>query len=67
MWILYTNHLFTRRKTFFYVVDPEGEIRFRSRWFWPCVEWLDDEEIKEYLIMPANDQGRNVKSILARN
>ena len=52
-WTIHTNVSITRRKSYFLVTDPKGEVRFRDRHFWPCVAWLDVEGIKSYIIVPS--------------
>lgn len=63
---IWTNHLFTRRKSFFYVTDTEENIVFRDRWFWPCVEYLDTIDVEAYEIVPSNRQELHVKRVYAR-
>ena len=55
MWTIYTNVPITRRKTFHLVADPTGEVQFKHRHFWPCIEWLDAEGIEAYLIRCGYD------------
>jgi hypothetical protein len=50
---LWTGVHITRRKHYHLVTDPAGEIVFRHRLFWPCVEFLRDSEIKVFLVRPA--------------
>lgn len=54
-WCITVDVRATRRKVFHWITDPNGELHYKSREFWPCVAWLDEREIKEYLIRP--DEG----------
>lgn len=51
-WLITTGCWRTRRKTYCYVTDPQGEVRFAARRFWPCVAFLDAIEIDVYMIRP---------------
>lgn len=62
-WAIYTGCWLTARKTFCIVCDPSGEVQFRSRRFWPCVVFLDELEIREYIIVPDADEGSENASI----
>jgi hypothetical protein len=52
-WTIHTNVSITRRKSYFLVTNPAGETVFRDRHFWPCVQWLDVEGVKSYIIIPS--------------
>lgn len=62
-WTIYTNVSITRRKSYFLVQDPNDEIQFRHRHFWPCVVWLDAEGIECYTIAPSEYDGPEVRPI----
>lgn len=55
MWVITTGCWRTRRKTYCYVTDPSGEVRFAARRFWPCVAFLDEMEVVLYMIRPDED------------
>lgn len=57
MWVITTGCWRTRRKTYCYVTDPSGEVRFAARRFWPCVAFLDEIEVDLYMIRPDDDEG----------
>lgn len=46
----------TRRKTFCYVTDRSGQVIFQHRRFWPCVRFMDDNEIEAYIIRPDEEE-----------
>ena len=52
-WAIHTNVSITRRKSYFLVTDPQGQTVFRDRHFWPCVQWLDVEGVKSYIVVPS--------------
>lgn len=54
-WVITTGCWRTRRKTYCYVTDPSGEVRFAARRFWPCVAFLDEMEVVLYMIRPDED------------
>lgn len=56
-WTIWCNHEITRRKTFFLVCDTDEEVRFRHRFLWPCVEFLDAQGIKRYVLRPSFTTG----------
>lgn len=55
-WAITTGCWRTRRKTYCYVTDPEGRVRFASRRFWPCVHFLAQEDVLRYIIRPDEDE-----------
>lgn len=57
LWVITTGCWRTRRKTYCYVTDPSGEVRFAARRFWPCVAFLDEIEVDLYMIRPDDDEG----------
>lgn len=59
-WAIHTNVSITRRKSFFLVTDPSGEVRFRHRHFWPCVDFLAAEEVRSYNVLPSERDGSPV-------
>lgn len=65
-WAIFTGRWLTVRKTFCCVVNPEGETVFIHRRFWPCVAFLDEIEISEYLIYPDADE-RSVRPPIVVN
>lgn len=67
MWCIWTNVSITRRKSYFIVCDPEGVTRFRHRHFWPCIGFLEAEDIKCYEVRPSETTERgNVHIIVDR-
>jgi hypothetical protein len=50
LWVIHADCSITRRKRFFLVKDPEGQIRFRSRYLGAILDFMDAEEIPMYLI-----------------
>jgi hypothetical protein len=52
-YVIWTNVSITRRKSFFMVADPSGEIIWRDRHFWPCADFLDNLGVEEYELRPS--------------
>lgn len=55
-WTITTGCWRTRRKTFCYVTNPEGEVVFHARQFWPCVAFLDAIDVFAYIIRPDDEK-----------
>lgn len=55
-WAITTGVWKTRRKTFCYVTDPKGQVCFQHRRFWPCVRWMDENDIAMYIIRPDEEE-----------
>lgn len=64
-WTIWTNVPITRRKSFYLVESPAGEIVWRDRHFWPCVEWLARESIEVYQIRPSEAPNGSVVATLS--
>lgn len=47
-WVLWLNVPITRRKSFHIVTNDRGEVVFRNRHVWPCVEYLESQDVKAY-------------------
>lgn len=56
-WCITVDVRATRRKVFNWITDPQGEVQYKSREFWPCVHWLDERDILEYVIRPDEGTG----------
>ncbi len=65
-WTIWTNVSITRRKSYFLVCDPEENVCFRHRHFWPCVQWLDVEGIECYSIAPSEYDGPEVSPLIVK-
>lgn len=64
-WILWTNCSLTRRKSFCRITNPQGEVMFGHRHFWPCVEWLDRESVLIYEVQPSEaPRGARIATLL---
>lgn len=46
--VIWMNVQITRRKSFYVVTGANGKTAYRNRHFWPCVEWLESQGIKQY-------------------
>lgn len=53
MWTIWTNVPITRRKSFYLIENPAGEVVFRNRHLWPCVEYLGACDIDVYQLRPS--------------
>lgn len=49
-WQIVTDNLLTRRKRYHAVMTPLGDCAFKSRVLWDCVEYLDAEGVREYVL-----------------
>lgn len=52
-WTIWANCPITRRKSFYLITDPEGEVVFRDRHLWPAIEYLAGEGVEVYDIKPS--------------
>lgn len=53
---IHTDILITRRKLFNIVTSPEGWALFTARQLGPCIAYLQEQGISEYLIICGNDR-----------
>lgn len=53
---IHTDILITRRKLFNIVTSPEGWSLFTSRQLGPCLQYLQEQGISEYLIISGADR-----------
>lgn len=50
-WSLVIDAQVTRRKYYHFVIDPQGECRFKSRLFWECVEYCQSENVERLVLL----------------
>lgn len=67
MHIIWTNVPITRRKSYYLVTDPDENVLFRHRHFWPCIDFLDAEGVTQYEIAPSEHSGPEVSRIVVNS
>lgn len=56
---IWMNVSITRRKSFYVVTGADGETAYRNRHFWPCVEYLESQGIREYQLRASEPPARS--------
>lgn len=57
--IIWMNVQITRRKSFYVVTGTDGKTAYRNRHFWPCVEYLESQDVKRYELRASEPPARS--------
>lgn len=55
---IWCNVPITRRKSFYVVTGADGKTAYRNRHFWPCIEWLESQGVKDYQLRASEPPKR---------